>query len=334
MQLFNYKDHHHTLTFINERFPFSFLKSYSSFIERTGSAFYILKKDDILAPVVIKKNKFFKTLQFHFKPIHSSAQSLTPEEETRFLNEAIVYIKHNNLVHRIVQPVNFALFSSVPEKCSYTGYGSYVVPLQNQTEEQLLNNMQPRYRTAIRSAQKLNPEIRTGENELHHFWTLHKSTMDRTQMYYEPYEEIKTLYQSATNTTLIANCYINNELQGGVCIAYSTYGAYYLHGASAHTPASDGAIKFLHYWCMRTLKDQGVASYDFVGARLSDVSGTKLEGIQNFKKRFGSDLKKGYLWKKDISPFFCLIYDSLLILKLSLKALKVPKDIIDQEKSK
>ena len=82
------------------------------------------------------------------------------------------------------------------------------------------------------------------------------------------------------------------------------------------------------------LKKRGVKKYDFVGARLSDVSGTKLAGIQKFKKRFGGELKRGYLWKKDINLMKCKLFDLALKVKLKLKGVSMPKDIIDQEKIK
>lgn len=43
--------------------------------------------------------------------------------------------------------------------------------------------------------------------------------------------------------------------------------------------------------------------------------------------------KKVISWKKDISPFVCMAYDSLLLLKLALKQKKMPQDIIDQERN-
>lgn len=334
MQLLNYKDHARDLDFIGGAFPFPFHPAYARYIRQTGASLCFLKQDKMLAPVVLKTTKFLKTLQFHFKPLDIAAKEPDPKIEKAFLEEALAYIRSQSIAHRIVQPANFALFSAAPSSAVSAPYGSYVIRLKEPGEEELLAAMQARYRTAIRAAQKLKPEIRTGKDELRAFWELHKATMDRTRMYYEPYEEIKRLFESSGNALLIANCYIGNELQGGVCIAWSGYGAYYLHGASGNSPLADGAIKYLHYWCMCHLKRQGAERYDFVGARLSDVAGTKLEGIQNFKKRFGSTLEAGYLWKKDISPFVCRAYDSLLHLKLSLKGAKVPMDIIDQERNK
>ena len=334
MQLLNYHEHAGDLSFINRAFPFSFLKSYAGFLEKRNISLCFFLHDNALAPVALKKNKFLNTLQFLFKPLSNKATALTPEEEKIFLEKAIAYAQGQHIAHRIVQPANFALFSAVPDSSVSAPYGSYEISLKDKTDEALLAGMQARYRTAVRSAQKLSPEIRTGKEELRAFWELHKATMERTRMYYEPYEELLELFDTSDNTILVANCYIDHVLQGGLCIAWSDYGAYYLHGASGTTPLSDGAIKYLHYWCMCQLKQQGAERYDFVGARLSDVSGTKLEGIQNFKKRFGSELREGFLWKKDISPFVCQAYDSLLFLKLSLKGTKVPQDIIDQERNK
>jgi hypothetical protein len=334
MQLLNYTEHAASLGMINRDFPFPFQKSYAAFIERTGASLFFLKQDSLLAPVILKKSKFLRLLQFHFRPLGAGARELSRQEEQSFLEEALACIATQRLAHRIVQPANFALFSAVPESSRSAPYGTYVIDLKALSDEAILAGMQARYRTAVRAAQKLNPEIRTGKEELRAFWELHKATMDRTRMYAESYTELKELAETSERHVLIANCYINGELQGGVYIAWSGYGAYYLHGASGNSPLSDGAIKHLHYWCMCHLKRQGAERYDFVGARLSDVSGSKLEGIQNFKKRFGSELKTGYLWKKDISPFVCAAYDSLLLLKLTLKGAKPPKDIIDQERNK
>lgn len=333
MKLLNYREHAAELVFIDEAFPFSFQKNYSAYIEHSGNSFFILSNSNGCAPVIIKKNKFLISLQFHFKPLGKDGEDLMGSDESDFLNQALSFIREQKLAHRIVQSTNFSLFSSVPKDCTFAPYGSYVLDLKTVSNDTLLARMQARYRTAIRATQKLDPEIRTGPPELRPFWQLHQSTMNRTNMYVEPYDAIKSLSEICNTHILIANCYINNQLQGGICIAYSGYGAYYLHGASADTPLSDGAIKYLHYWCMCHLKEHGVARYDFVGARLSDVSGTKLEGIQNFKRRFGTGLKQGYLWKKDISPFVCMAYDSLLLLKLALKQKKMPQDIIDQERN-
>src|SRR4030095_8023638 len=98
---------------------------------------------------------------------------------------------------------------------------------------------------------------------------------------------------------------------GGVFIAYTRYAAFYLHGGSTPDIAVPGAIRLLHWEAIRRLMNEGVQRYDFVGARLSDVSGTKLEAIQRFKSRFGSELVRGEIWKMDVSRSRTALYDSL-----------------------
>jgi lipid II:glycine glycyltransferase (peptidoglycan interpeptide bridge formation enzyme) len=113
---------------------------------------------------------------------------------------------------------------------------------------------------------------------------------------------------------------------------FTRFGAFYLYGASADKIEVTGAMNYLHWQSILQMKEKGVKRYDFAGARLSDVSGTRLEGIQQFKARFGSALDEGFLWKKDLSYMPCHLFDNLLSFKLKLKRQKVPKDIIDQEK--
>ena len=56
---------------------------------------------------------------------------------------------------------------------------------------------------------------------------------------------------------------------------------------------------------------------------------SKLEGIERFTKRFGTHMKKGYIWKY---PYNNLKYN---IYSLGFKILKDKKgDIIDQENKK
>lgn len=333
MQVLNFENNTSELSFISQDFPFSFTKEYATSI-RSQYRFLIFKRHEIVIPAIIKQSAFLKTIQFQFKPLTVLAKEIEPTQESEFINEVIQYITQHKIAHRILQPANFSLFTSITKNSIYCEFGTYQINLTQFTDEQLLLNMQPRYRTSIRAAMALNPEIRIGIDELVPFWNLHKETLARTNMYFEPFEELQKIQQAMPSNTLVATIYLNNEIQGGVFITYTKYGAYYLHGASCNTSKSDGVVKYLHYWCMCYFKKLGVSKYDFVGARTSNVSGTKLEGIQNFKKRLGGKLTKGYLWKKDISPLVCKAYDSLLLLKLKLRGKSVPLDIIDQENKK
>jgi hypothetical protein len=82
------------------------------------------------------------------------------------------------------------------------------------------------------------------------------------------------------------------------------------------------------------LIDHGVKRYVFGGCRLSDTQGTKLDEIQEFKLRFGSSIKKGYIWKMDLDSFYCKMFDLLIAFQCKLRGAKVPVDTIDYEKDR
>jgi len=313
-----------------EAFPFCFQNDYL----RANSDIFILNSGDIFAPVKLNKSKFLKIVQFQFPPINSKGNRLQKEDEKNFCETAIKYITENKIAHRISQPKNYSLFNSLPGKCISSQFGTYKIDLQNKTTDQILLGMQARYRSAIRQIEKLNVKIKYGISELGVFQKLHAETMGRTGAFSEEFETLKEELIALPNNSILAAIYIDEKIQGGVYLTYSKFAAYYIHGASANTTEASGAIKYLHYNLMCLMRDKDVKQYDFVGARLSDITGTKLEGIQNFKKRFGSDLVKGYLWKVDIDKTKCKTYDNLLKIKCKLKGTKFPIDIIDQERSK
>jgi lipid II:glycine glycyltransferase (peptidoglycan interpeptide bridge formation enzyme) len=327
MQVVSYKTNAKELEFITEAFPFPFTKGFSEYY----SISFLQNKNGI-APIEIYNSKFIKLARFHFAPLNNLAQTLTAQEELNFSEEAIAFFKEQNLVDKIVQPTNYCLFQGAPSSSVSSPFGTYEINLQDKTEEELLAAMQARYRSSIRQLEGLNVEIRY--NELDVFYSLHHQTMQRTNAYSEGLEDLKKMQHYLPNNTIVATIYINNELQGGLFLVHTNYGGYYLHGASTDTTQASGAIKYLHYKIICLLKQKGVKRYDFVGARLSDISGTKLEGIQNFKKRFGSELKQGYLWKQEINALKCKSYNALLNFKLSLKGQRMPLDIIDQERKK
>ena len=70
--------------------------------------------------------------------------------------------------------------------------------------------------------------------------------------------------------------------------------------------------------------------YDMVGVRVTEVEkGGKLDELRKFKEGFGGDLMSGYLWKIDINPARCRVFDTLLKVKMRGKSLG--PDIVDEE---
>jgi lipid II:glycine glycyltransferase (peptidoglycan interpeptide bridge formation enzyme) len=70
---------------------------------------------------------------------------------------------------------------------------------------------------------------------------------------------------------------------------------------------------------MRRLRDKGVTRYDFVGARLDVEEGSKYEGIQRFKARFGADLRKGLTFRVVFSPFKYALFSFMVRVYFAVK---------------
>lgn len=304
----------------------------SGFMELHTGMQILINDEEEFALIRLNSNRGFKTARFYFPPLDKYGKRLTPVNEIRFCEEVIRYLAKGNQAHRILQPVNYCVFQAHPQECVSAPFGTYKIDLKDKTPQSLLAGMQPRYRTAIAQSRRMQAEVRYGLSELNAFARLHEKTMQRTNSWYETSEQIEQVLGMLKGNALLATVYINNELQGGLLLHYSTFGAYYMHGASADHPEASGAIKFLHYEVMCRLLNEGVAFYDFVGARLSESISPKLKGIQDFKRRFGSGLESGYLWKKDLDMLRCKLYDWMLYWKCKWKGREFPEDIIDQER--
>jgi len=316
--------------------PFFYTKEYIAFIKKSENKNIIIFCDENKNTLVCKvwNNKFLKLLQPIYPPLNTNTIRLTEKEEQFFLEEFISFIKEKEIADRITQPENFAIFKTVPANSIKANFGTYFLDLENNTEENLFKYLHTKHRNVIKNAEKNNVVLKYGQECIDDFYMLYKQTMLRSNMYCQDKNYFKDFYSSFSANTICGVAYYNNIPQGGLFIPYTEFGAFYLYGASAEKIEINGAINYLHWNTIKLLKEKNVKRYDFVGARLSDVSGTKLEGIQQFKRRFGAMLEEGFLWKYDINKIKCNLYDVLLNIKIMASGNKLPLDIIDQENNK
>lgn len=320
------------LEVLDDNYPFVFQKEYAFFSKEELSSrliFLISDSRRIFMPARLYKKRIFSFAQILHPPLKETKR-LSPEEERGFLDEAVGLIKEKRICQRIVQPPNYAIFQAFPEDSVHCCFGTYFLDLQGRPEEDLfacLNN-----RTEIRHAQKEGVVIKHGKAQLAAFYGLYSQTMKRTGMFFEPLAYFEKYYSCLGEGRIFcAVAYHHDVPQGAAFLPYTKYAAYYLYGASAEHVSINGAIDYLHWEAIKSMKEKGVRRYDFVGARLSDIANTRLEGIQHFKAKFGSQLEEGYLWKADIHKGYSRLFDMMLRLKLALKGKAAPKDIIEQE---
>lgn len=316
-----------------ENLPYTFLPAYNSFIKSIyGSEVLVAfaEKEKTVIALSRVKSKFIVNAQLLSEPFTASGPMETAAQEN-FFNVLVKAMKQQNIADRIITPQNFVVLGGAPQQALSCRFGSYVTDLTPNVEE-LFSKVHPKHRNKISKAERAGVEIRTGKEELPVFYQLYSDTMKRSDMYCEPYSFFESLYRHLGNEHCICTvAYHNGNAQGALLAPYTKYCCYYVYGASSGTITESGSINFLHWKTMLLMKERGVKLYDFVGARLSDVSNTRLEGIQSFKERFGCELKKGYLFKTDIHPMKCKTFDLLLRTSNKIRGKKAFKDIIDQE---
>ena len=314
-------------------FHFSFNPAFSSVYARLDdSEFGLIEVNgDVKGyiPVLLKKSKLINTLKFMFNPVNLVGELFSPQEEEQILEAFIHHLKKDNEIDRILQPLNWMLFQASPKESVSVPFGSYVLNLTD--EDTVWKGLHTKHRNVIRNAWKKEAVIKSGADQLTAFYELYSGTMERNNMHCEPKWYFEELLKTNGDNIHCSVVYFNEQAQGALFVPFTKQGAYYVYGASAPRIELTGAVNALHYDLIQNMVKANVEIYDFVGARLSDVSGSRLEGIQKFKKRFGGNLREGYLWKMDLNSTKCKLYDIALSTKLKLKRIKLKGDIIDQE---
>ncbi|MFL5752132.1 MAG: lipid II:glycine glycyltransferase FemX [Bacteroidia bacterium] len=321
------------LTIDENELPYTYLSSYRNFIRKNYKADILIalaKEENTFIALSKHKTKFIVNAQLLSEPFTSEG-ALKPEDQEMFFAELVNELREQGIADRLITPQNFIVLGAAPEGSDSCRFGSYAVDLRGSVEE-LFSRVHPKHRNKINKAERAGVEIRSGKDELNVFYELYSETMKRSGMYCEPFVFFQSFYSCLGEQNCICSVvYHNNKPQGALLAPFTRYCCYYLYGASSGNITESGSINYLHWKTMLEVKRMGVRSYDFVGARLSDVSNTKLEGIQSFKERFGGELKEGYLFKMNLNQAKCRLFNTMLKMNNKLRNRKTFKDIIDQE---
>lgn len=274
-------------------------------------------------PFIVKRKFFFRYLQFQTATIYLDP-NLTINDEKDFLNSAVKFLSKEE-IDFIIQPPTYAVFKIYPDNAVFAPFGSYIVDL-SLNEDDLWSNVHQKHKNVIRRAVKNDVIIERGTQNLSSIHSMLVQTMARADMVFESNRDFCAFINELGNNVEIFTALYNGEPQGCAVFPFSSHSAYYLWGGSVEKPFL-GALNLLHWEAMKYFKGLRVSYYDFVGARLKPVEGSKLEGIQRFKSRFGATMNQGYLWKMPLNKWKYNLYRYLLMLKNRKEAV----DIIEQE---
>lgn len=300
---------------------------YISQIDGAVSYGYVCSEGKIL-PYVVKKRSIFKFIQ-----LPSVIEGCSNEgEKQQFIEAAIKELCKKENPDTIIT-LNTAICSVHPEKAEYCKFGSYIIEL-DKSEVDIFAGFHTKHRNVVRKAEKDGLTVDFGPQYADVCYEQIKDTYERQQRVAyskEHFEKLKLLGENV-DFWVVKN---GDEIQGCAVLLWSKgFSSYYLHGGSCAHPHG-GALNLLHWEAIKKMKQRGVLKYDFVGARVNPEPGSKLEGIQRFKSRFGGEMKVGYMWRYVNRPIRYKLYS--LLLNMYMKYVRHDNtfsDIIKEERSK
>ncbi len=314
---------------INFQLPITAQESYLNSITNYKYGWFF--SSDFILPFIVERKLFFKRLIFTcevVKKIEFNDPNFS--KERLFFEEIINKVKETS-AHFIHQPNTNVVFNTFPVGSIEAKFGSYQVDLLK-TEEDLFLSLHHKHRNVIRKSKRDGVIVKTGCTLFSDFFKVYQDTMARQNLNYSSESDLKKMALDLGDNVLISVAYKDEKPQGCSMLLFKKgFGSYYFYGGSVSSPYT-GAINLMHWENMMTMKDRGVIFYDFVGARISPIKGGKTEGLQRFKKRFGSEMKEGYLWKYPTNKIMYRLFCMLAYINARIHRRIYTGDIIDQER--
>lgn len=250
------------------------------------------------------------------------------DAEQRFLESVVSELEKIGIQWIAHSPTN-GVFRTFPGGALAVRFGSYRIDLKRD-EAVLWSSIHSKHRNVIRNAQRLGLRIERNICDYGKVYAMLARTMERSGKNFESRRKFDQLIESLKGNVEIF-CVIEGE---GVCgcavMPWSFHSANYLWGGSPDSPPL-GAMNLLHWEAMLYFRSLGVQTYDFFGARITPEPGSKLEGIQRFKARFGAEMAEGYLWKYPLNPTAYWAFNSARSFYHQLKGERWSGDVVDQE---
>ena len=256
-------------------------------------------------PFTIVRKAIFRMVRFRVETI-PLVPGFEVAEEKSFLDGTVAYFRSLG-ADMIIPATTNTIFRTYPEGADAAPYGSYIIDL-SRSEDVLWKNIDRIVRLNIKSASRAGLIIReAAAGESDEAYRLILETFARSKL---PFMNRKSfngfLAGLAEYGTLLVADHRGSAQSYGV-FAHSQHCAYAVYAGNA-PGQPQGANKLLYWEAIRLFKSRGVRTYDFVGARIDPEKGSKQEALSRFKKRFGTTLKRGYMWKVALRPLKYRLY--------------------------
>lgn len=256
---------------------------------------------------------------------------VSKEDEKQFFDE-MIQICRKEKIHIVETAYTNTIFPVFPGGSSYAVLGTFIVDL-TLSEEQLFKNLHSKHRNVIRKAQKEGVVVKHNRSYRDICKQLICETYIRQGLVWNDTNELESLSDSLGDNIRFYTAFKDDVPQGCAVILWNSHRGYYLYGGSIQRP-STGAVNLLQWQIICDLRQEKSKEYDFFGARVNPDKGSKVEGIQRFKERFGGTLQTGYKWKLPVNKFMNGFYLTVFFLYNLLKGKIYKGDLIDIEKKR
>ncbi|HCY74462.1 MAG TPA: hypothetical protein DHV28_00945 [Ignavibacteriales bacterium] len=316
------------------RFPVFATQEYANYLKEIQNCDvfwfcgFVWENITFILPFAVRTKYFFKRGEFLTSSIYLN-EPIDFETEREFLNSITLFIKEKKVCDWIQQPPNWAIFNSYPKNSVFAAFGTYKINLQTKNLDELFNIIDTKDRSDIRKAIKEEVEIKQGFQFLSDALMLISATAKIAGIS-SPSQQELTYLRDQINVFI---SYFRGVPQTASIFYTNKYAWFNMYAGSKDKPFR-GSNSLLYWTAIKEAKENGVLFFDFVGARINPVPGSKQEKIQRFKEHFGGELIKGYLWKMPVSKFRYNLYNSLIKTVSVVTGKKFKADIIDQERNR
>lgn len=244
-------------------------------------------------PYTIIRKAFIRIVRFRTETIPVEA-GLDEAVEKEFLNRVVDHFRASGA--GLIMPASTnAIFRTYPDGAEAVPYGTYRIDLRK-PEEVLWKNIDRIYRQNINAAARSGLCVKEARDRLSEGHELIRLTFNRSHLPFMGRDSLVKFVDGLGDNGLVLAADHEGRLQSFVVFAVSNYSAYAIY-AGNRADMLKGANKLLYWEAMRKFKAMDVEWYDFMGARIDPDKASKQEELALFKKRFGADLKIGYMWK-------------------------------------
>ena len=273
-------------------------------------------------PFTIVKKSIFRMVRFRVETI-PMVEDFDVDHERQFLNRVVDYFRY--CADMIIPASTNTIFRTYPDGADAAPYGSYVINL-SRSEEELWEKMNRKLRQNINTAKVSGVGIRHGFEDLNDAYGMVQETFRRSKLPFMGFGAFKRYIRGLSQNGIMMVADYRGHAQSYVVFAYSDYCAYAIYAGNLSNQVQ-GANKLLYWEAIKHFRSLGVGLYDFVGTRINPEKGSKQAALCSFKKRFGAELKQGYLWKYPLNPLKYGMY------RLASK-IRSGGDIVDAERHK